>query len=292
MSRPGNRQELGQRLREFRTAASLRGVDLAPLIGITQGQLSKIENGKRRISPDQVRSWLEHTHADAESIEQLVAQARQVDTEVTAWKERFGGGWDTFQKSYGEIERAAVQIQAYQVSVIHGLLQAPGYTEFIQREIVNLTDEQVTTGLTAMRNRQRLLYQPGTRFSVILAEHVLRHRFAGAAVMVEQLHRITALAALPTVDLAVIPTDTDMPLPYMVSFDLFTMPPDETDVVFVELDTQEIRETGPERVAVFAHRHNALRNAALTGQAAIDLVQRIAEEMVSSIFPAERPGQQ
>jgi transcriptional regulator with XRE-family HTH domain len=291
LSHPGNRHELGQQLREFRTAAKLRGVDLAPLIGITQGQLSKIENGKRRIGPDQVRNWLEQTHADAETVELLVAQARQADTEVTAWKERFGAGWDTYQKSYGEIESAATGIFAYQVSVIHGLLQAPGYTEFIQREIVGLTDEEVTAGLTAMRNRQRLLYKPDTRFSVILAEHVLRHRFPGAAVMVEQLHRIAQLAALPTVDLAIIPADTDMPLPYMASFDLFTMPADETDVVFIELDTQEIRETEPDRVAVYDRRHKALRTAkrTLTGQAAIDLVQRIADEMTASIFPPGTP---
>jgi transcriptional regulator with XRE-family HTH domain len=288
----GTRHALGQRLREFRTAASLRGVDLAPLIGITQGQLSKIENGKRRISPEQVRRWLEHTHADADTIEQLVTQAHQTDTEVTAWKERFGAGWDNYLKSYTEVERAATEIRAYQVSVIHGLLQAAGYTEFIQRAIVGLADEAVTAGLTAMRKRQRLLYEPGTRFSVILAEHVLRHRFPGAAVMVEQLHRIAQLAALPTVDLAVIPANTDMPLPYMVSFDLFTMPADETDVVFIELDTQEVQETDPDRVAVYARRHHALHNAALTGQAATDLVLRIAKEMTASIFPNAQLDQQ
>jgi hypothetical protein len=67
---------------------------------------------------------------------------------------------------------------------------------------------------------------------------------------------IEQLAALPTVDLAVIPTDTDMPLPYMVSFDLVVAPAD--DVVIIETDTQEIREIEPDRVAVYARRHKAL----------------------------------
>lgn len=288
MTSPSARYALGQRLRQLRSDAKLRGVDLAALLGITQGQLSKIENGKRRISLDQVRSWAEHTHADTETIEQLVAQAHQVDSEVTAWKERFQGGWDNYQKSYAEVERASTEIRAYQISAIHGLLQAPAYTEFIQREIVGLTDEQITAGLTAMRNRQHLLYEPTTRLSVILAEHVLRHRFPGAAVMIEQLHRIAQLAVLPSVDLAVIPTDTDMPLPYMVSFDLFTMPNDEPDVVFIELDTQEVRESEPSRVAVYARRHEALRNAALTGQAAIDFVLEIAREMTATLFAQDR----
>lgn len=292
MTHPGTRYAIGQRLREFRTSASLRAVDLAELIGVSQGQLSKIENGKRRIGPHQVRRWLEHTHADADTIEQLVEQARQADTEVTVWKKRFGAGWASYQKSYAELERTATEIRAYQASVIPGLLQAPGYTEFIQREIVKLTDEQVAAGLTAMRNRQRLLYEPDTHFSVILAEHVLRHRFPGAAAMVEQLHRIAQLASLPTVDLALIPVNTDMPLPYMVSFDLFEMPDDETDMVIIELDTQEVRETDPDHVAVYARRHQALHNAALTGQAAIDLVLRIAEEVTASIFLTDQSEEQ
>lgn len=291
MSHPGNRHELGQQLRALRTAAKLRGVDLAPLIGVTQGQLSKIENGKARISPDQVRTWGEHTGADTQTIERLVEQARQADTQVTAWKERFGAGWDSYQRSYGEVEGAATGIFAYQVSVIHGLLQDPGYSEFIQRVILGLDDNQVAAGLAAMRNRQQLLYRPGTDFNVVLTEHVLRHRFPGAAVMVPQLRRIAQLATLPTVTLSIIPTDNDIPLPYMVSFDLFTAPADETDVVFIELDTQEIRETEPDRVAVYADRHKALREAeqTLKGQDAIDLVNRIADEMTASIFPTSKP---
>jgi hypothetical protein len=94
-----------------------------------------------------------------------------------------------------------------------------------------------------------------------------------------------ATAASPTVDLAVIPTGTDMPLPYMASFDLFTMLANETDVVVIELDTQEIRETEPDRIAVYARRYEALHAAALTGDAAVNLVNRIAEEMTASIFP-------
>jgi transcriptional regulator with XRE-family HTH domain len=274
LSQPTPRRTLGRQLADLRRAAKLLQDDVAGAIGITQGHVSKIENGKRRIDPDDVRRWAEH----------VVAQARQADTEVTAWKERFGAGWDTYQQSYAEIETAAVSIDAYQVSVIPGLLQTAGYTEFIQRTVVGQLDDQVEAGLAAMRARQRLLYRPTTRFSPILAEHVLRHRFPGAAVMVEQLRWLVQLAALPSVDLAVIPTDTDMPLPYMTSFDLLTMPGDEPDIATVETDTQEIRETDPDRVAVYARRHHQLRRYALTGAAAIERVQQIADELTTTLF--------
>lgn len=284
MTRPGNqRQVLGERLRKFRTEAGLRAVDLAERIGTSQGQISRIENGKRRISPDAVRRWLEATSAPADVVDQLVEQAKRADTEVTAWKERFAGGWGQDQRDYEELEREATAIYAYQVSVIPGLLTTPGYVEFILREIVGLPDDQVAAGITARMSRQRLLYQPTTRYNIVLAEHVLRHRFPGAAVMVEQLHRIEQLATLPTVDLAVIPVNTDMALPYMVSFDLFEMP-DDDDIVLIELDTGEVREREPERVDKYRQRHSALRAAALTGQEAVDLVHQVANEMTATIF--------
>jgi transcriptional regulator with XRE-family HTH domain len=288
LSYPTKRHTLGRQLAELRIAAKVHQDAIAAAIGISQGQASKIENGKRRVGPELAQLWAEYLGADAEVTEHLVAQARQADTEVTAWQEHFGAGWDEYQKSYAQLEESAVAIHAYQVSVIPGLLQAPGYTEFIQRTIVGLSDDQVNNGLAAMRRRQRLLYQPSTRFSPILAEHVLRHRFPGAAVMVEQLRWLAQLAALPSVDLAVIPTDTDMPLPYMVSFDLFTMPADDVDTVIIEIDTQEIRETDPDRVAVYARRHHDLREQALTGPEAIERVQQIADELTTALF-AEGP---
>lgn len=280
----GQRRDLGQQLRESRANAGLRAVDLAAQIGISQGQISRIETGKRRVSPDAVRRWLEATKASADTISRLVELAERADTEISAWKDRFAGGWGHDQRTYEELERDAAEIRAYQVSVVHGLLTTPGYTEFILREIVGLPDAQVAAGITARMSRQRLLYEPATRYHVVLAEHVLRHRFPGAAVMVDQLHRIAQLAALPTVELAVIPTNTTMPLPYMVSFDLFEMPEDDA-VVLIELDTGEVRETEPERVNTYRQRHDALSAAALTGKAAIDLVHQIADEMTSSIFP-------
>lgn len=290
MSQPTPRHTLGRQLADLRRAAKIRQDDVADAVGISQGHISKIENGKRRISPDDVRRWAEHVGAGTDVVERLVAQARQADIEVTAWGERFEAGWDGYQRSWAEIEAAAVSIRAYQVSVIPGLLQVPSYTEFIQRTVVGLLDEQVQAGLAAMRARQRLLYRPTTRFAPILAEHVLRHRLPGKAVMVEQLRWLVHSATLPSVDLAVIPTDTEMPLPYMVSFDLFTMPADEGDLALIETDTQEIRETDPDKVAVYARRYHALRSHALTGPSAIERVQQIADELTTALFANGQEG--
>lgn len=280
----GTRTHLGRRLRQLRTAAELHGSDLATAIGISQGQLSKIETGKRRASASLVRQWAERCGATADVVDDLVELATQADTDVSQWPQRFAAGWDTDQRSYEELERKATSICSYQVSVVPGLVQTLGYTERILRDVVGLGEDDIAAGLRARRARQQLLYRAGTDLRLVIAEHVLRHRWGGDAVMLEQLHHLAQLAELPTVDLAVLPVDTDMPLPHMTSFDLLTMDRDEEDVVQIETDTSEIRETEPSRVEVYRQRFDALRSHAHTGADALDAVRQIAASIAQTVF--------
>lgn len=47
---------IGQKIREYRLAKGLKVKEFAPLIGISQGSLSEIENGKTKPSADTVIS--------------------------------------------------------------------------------------------------------------------------------------------------------------------------------------------------------------------------------------------
>lgn len=280
----GTRAHLGRRLRQLRIDAELNGSDLAAALGISQGQLSKVETGKRRASVSLVRQWAERCSTDAEVVDDLAELAAHSDTDVSQWQQRFSAGWDTDQRSYEELERTATSISSYQVSVVPGLVQTLGYTERILRDVVELNDDAVAAGLHARRARQRILYRAKTDLRLVIAEHVLRHRWGGDAVMLEQLHHLAQVAELPTVDLAVLPVDTDMPLPHMTSFDLLTMDGEDEDIVQIETDTSEIRETEPNRVEVYRRRFDALRSHAITGQEAINEVRRLAGEMTQSVF--------
>lgn len=285
MTQPTARRTLGQRLKQARKSALLRSVDLARDLGISQGQLSRIENGQRRASEDLVRSWLERAGEATAVIDDLVSQVELADREITDWKKRFSGGWAADQRRYEDLESDASAIGAYQVSVVPGLLQTPAYTDFLLRHVVQLDDKDVATGVAARSRRQRLFYESGTEFSAVVAEQVLRHRgFGGPAVMVEQLHRIAKLAAdVPAMDLAIIPIDTDMPLPYMVSFDLYELADDDA-LVLIEFDTGEIRESEPHRIQHYRQRLDDLRSAARSGDEALRLLERITTDLASVPF--------
>lgn len=281
MTQPTARRELGRRLQHVRKSASLRSVDLAADLGISQGQLSRIENGQRRASADLVRAWLECAGEAPDVIEDLVAQVDVADREITDWKKRFRGGWAADQRAYEGLERDATAIRAYQINVVPGLLQTSGYTEFLLRHVVQLDQAQVAAGVAAREQRRRLLSEPGTDVSVVIAEHVLRQRgFGGPAIMLEQLLHIARLAASPAVSLAIIPTDTTMRLPYMVSYDLYEFSDDDA-LVLIEFDTGEIRESEPHRVQQYRQRFDALQSAARTGDEALRLLERITADMAS-----------
>lgn len=279
------REKLGERLRACRKAAGVTGTELAGRLGVSQSTISKIETGKTRAPQDLVRQWLEHTAVDDEVRTELMELAEN-STEISDWQQLHGRGWEAHQKRYSELERSAAGILVFQNAVVPGLLQTAAYTSFLLGTVVGLPPEEVGVGVTSRLARQSVLYEPTTRLRVVVTEAVLRHRLGGPAVMAEQLHRLAELSRLPTVELGIIPIDTGMSSRYGPSFDLY----DDLDgtgesLVVVELESGEVREDDPDRVAPYRRRHDIYWSAALTGASATDYLERLARQMTDSIFP-------
>jgi transcriptional regulator with XRE-family HTH domain len=197
---------------------------MAAALGCNQSRISRIETGQTRISPEEVRQWLEAAGAPADTYSPLLELAERAEVEIVSWTDLHAHGWAAHQNDYGAIEREASRILIWQPSVIPGLLQSGAYVRHFLTNVRHLAERQVAEGVAARLNRQDVLYQPGTRLEVVVAEHVLRHQFGGAKVMAEQLNRVASLAWLPTVDLAVLPSDTDMAEVYVPSVVIYLAP--------------------------------------------------------------------
>jgi transcriptional regulator with XRE-family HTH domain len=287
------REKLGAGLRAARRNSvlpngqrGLTGVELAARLGVSQGTISKVENGKHLPDIDLVRRWVETAGAADEVRSELLQLAEQCRAaEVTDWRSLHARGWANHQRGYADLERGARSIHAFQNALVPGLLQTAGYTTYLLEVVLGLTPEQVAAGVQGRLARQQLLYERGRSYRAIVTEAVLRHRLGGPAIMAEQLHRLADLSRLPTVELGVIPSDTDMPSRYGASFDLFEgLDGSEDDLVVVELEASEVRESAPERVEAYRRRFATYWSAALTGTAAADLVQVVAQQMESRIF--------
>lgn len=93
--------------------------------------------------------------------------------------------------------------------------------------------------------------------------------------------RLAEISRLPTVELGIIPADTDMPSRYGVSFDLYDKL-DGTDdaVVVVELETEELRVYQREQIEAYRRRHDIYWTASLTGEAAENWLHGTANELM------------
>lgn len=276
----GSRGELGARLHQYRVDAGISGQAMGEQLQCVQSRISRIESGKTRISPDEVRQWLDTTKAPTEVYDELLELAQRAEIEVISWKDAHANGWAAHQNDYAAIEREASRILIWQPTVIPGLLQSGAYVRHFLANVRNLPEKQVAEGVAARLNRQDMLYQPDTHLEVVIAEHVLRHRFGGTKVMVEQLHRLASLAQLPSVDLAVLPSDTDMNETYEPSSVIYLAPHDDAnDLAVIELATSIVRESKPTNVQRYVELFRTYQQHSLRNDTAIETVQHIAKNM-------------
>lgn len=279
-TRLGARHDLGERLRRYRTDAGLSGQALGAALGADQSRISRIESGRSRTSPEQVRLWLDETGAPAQDYEHVLDLAERAEVEVVSWKDAHANGWAAHQNDYAAIEREASRILIWQPSVIPGLMQSGAYVRHFLGKMRGLPERQVAEGVAARLDRQDVLYLPDTHVEVVIAEHVLRQRFGGTRVMVEQLHRVASLAQLPSVDLAVLPSETGMEETYEPSAVVYLAPHEEAnDLAVIELATSVVRESKLENVQRYVGLFQTYQANSLRGTDAIEFVEHIAKHM-------------
>lgn len=157
---------------------------------ITQGHLSKIENGSGRTSPGELRLLCEVLRADAELRDRMADLLDEVDR--PAW-------WDEYVPHIGRSLRlliewgeAAHRIRCYNSTYVHGFVQTEAYAHAafaVEWSAVEPMQKPVLVDLR-MRRQQRLDAEDFQGFDLILAEAVLHHRVGSRQIMADQLRRL------------------------------------------------------------------------------------------------------
>lgn len=272
------RVRLAARLRALRTAAFPSGNQFARHIGWAQSKVSKLETGAQRPSEDDVREWVRATDHGADVEAEVLAMATAARFEYSTVRDdvRRGGGIAAAQVQIAGLESATTHIAEYQPIMLPGLVQTAAYA----RELLALHGGPMTAGasedevealVSARIRRQEILYQPGKQIQLVIGEAALHDPPGSIETLVGQLDRLVAVAGLASVDLAVLPVGTRMPVLPLSSFAAH-----DQRVVFVETMTGEQRLDQPDEVAVYVMAFELLRNAAATGPAAVALIQRVA----------------
>jgi transcriptional regulator with XRE-family HTH domain len=225
-------EPVGLVLARFRKERELTGSAMARETGISQGQISKIENLKVTPSSTDVRKITEALHLPAALGNSLVERARRDQTEavrVRAARRAVGPvGEEIVQQDWQDEENKGSLLRVFEPILIPGLLQTSEYARriLIGFYAVRYGDNALawpdTAAQVALRAaRQERLYDTTVTYEFVIMEQVLKHRFGAddwPLLMAAQIQRIEAACELPNVSVRVLPQSSVLSYPPVEAF--------------------------------------------------------------------------
>jgi hypothetical protein len=232
---------------------------------VSQPKISHLENGRRTISPRDVRDLCAlYGVTDQRVIGSLLQMAKE--SGQPGWWHAYG---DIPQSGYIALETDAVSLHAYESMVIPALLQTPAYASAVIGETIPLlTAEEAGTRLKVRLRRQHRIYDPARplRLWIVLDESVL-HRVVGSPdVMREQLEHLNALGAEPHITVQVLPYTVGAHPGLSGHFSLLRFADScaAAPVVYLERSTSDLYLEKPSDVQHYSVLHDHLQTEALS----------------------------
>lgn len=200
---------IGAELRRVREDAGLSARQLAEKLGLSHTTVGRWEKGERVPRPVDVATVLSALDADNALREELVELSRSTDGQ-----EWIAIGLPEQQRQLSallEFERDAKSLTAVSSLLIPGLLQTSSYA----RAIIGaggVPEHEVEPRVAVRIGRRDALTRQSpspVQLNAVIDESALQRVIGGHQVMTEQLRFLLTAAEWPTVDLRVVPTETD-----------------------------------------------------------------------------------
>jgi transcriptional regulator with XRE-family HTH domain len=287
------RQQLGAELRRVRMLAGLSGRQLAQAAGVSQSAVSRAERGASALSIPEATAWADATGISGDRRAVLLALAEAAVNEVATFRSRLRGGLAAAQDSVRDLEASARVIRNFQPGIIPGLLQTAAYA----RRIMALADTGHDTGIAAAvaarLGRQQALHDPDRAFEFLMTEAALRYRpgapdiltasfgdppaTATKQTLAAQLDHLAALVTLETITFGVIPANAEMHAITRCGFILYEdRTGDQPPVAVIETPHASLYASDPADVVLYQDELARLRQSAVYGADALDIVRSIA----------------
>jgi len=261
-----HRDRLATRLRELRRGAHLTGAVLARQTQMSQSKISKIETGKQLPSVADVERIAKALRAPVRVQRELIDTAKAAISEYESWRKLQSNGLGAGQDAVRLRESAVKLIRTYQSAVVPGLLQTAEYARRILT-LVAREDGDIEAAVAARMRRQEALYVSDKQFGFVIDEVALRRRYGPDDVLLGQLDRLTVLATLSNVDIAVLPLSAELDVIPQTSFAIY-----DDNLVEIELGSGQVGITDPPDVAAYVKEYEGLMARAAVGKDAIEIV--------------------
>jgi transcriptional regulator with XRE-family HTH domain len=197
-------EELGDDLRRLRESAGLSLERAGELIDASATKMSRIENGLREGSIEDVAALLAVYGCVGPLRTALLKLAHEVDRR--GWWQRTKPSFDERVRTLLNLEKKADLIVNYECMNVPGLLQLPDYTEALLRECELVPADEIPDRLTVRTQRHSILLGPKpARLLALIDEQVLGRQIGSPTVMHRQLIHLVEAAQLANILLRVIP---------------------------------------------------------------------------------------
>ncbi|WP_231114588.1 helix-turn-helix domain-containing protein [Lentzea aerocolonigenes] len=196
-------EELGDDLRRLREASGLSLERAGELIDASATKMSRLENGLREGSTEDVAALLAIYGCVGPLRTELLTLAHEVDRR--GWWQRAKPTFDERVRTLLNLERKADLIVNYECTNVPGLLQLPVYTEALLHECELIPADEIPHRLAVRSQRHSILLRPEpTRMLALIDEQVLRRRIGSPVTMHRQLLHLVEAAQLANISLRVI----------------------------------------------------------------------------------------
>ncbi|KOV93736.1 XRE family transcriptional regulator [Streptomyces sp. NRRL B-3648] len=279
------RRRLGAELRRLRLASGLKSTEVAERLMISQPKISHLENGRRTISPRDVRDLCAvYGVTDPQVIDSLLQMAKE--SGQPGWWHAYG---DIPQSVYIALETDAASLHTYEPMVIPALLQTPAYAcAIIEETIPLLTTEEAGTRLKVRLRRQHRIYDPARplRLWVVLDESALRRVVGSPDIMREQLEHLNTLGAEPHITVQVLPYTAGAHPGLSGQFSILRFADSSAaPVVYLDRFTNDLYLDKPSDVRHYSVLHDHLQAQALSPDSSRDLTTDITKRYIEAARP-------
>ncbi|MET7454003.1 helix-turn-helix transcriptional regulator [Streptomyces sp. NPDC005574] len=257
---------VGRQLKAWRERAGLTQGELGTAIGYGEELVSSVERGRRVPRPEFLDKADEVLDAGGiiAAMKRDVAEAR----------------YPRKLRDLAKLEGEAVELGAYNDSVIHGLLQTEEYARALFRARRPLLGEDVIEReVSARMARQEIIDRTKTVpvFSFVQDEVALRRKVGGKMVRRRQLERLLEVGQLRNVEIQVLPSDHDDHAGLTGGFRILKLP-GGTTVGYTEVLHITRLLSDPREVQFLETHYGSIRAQALTPRESLTFVEKVLGE--------------
>ncbi|MET8832999.1 helix-turn-helix transcriptional regulator [Micromonospora sp. NPDC004540] len=255
-------------LRQARLRAGLSQEDLARRINYSASHVSGVETGQRPPKADYLAA-MDQALDTAGMFGRLLRHASLVQ------------GAPPWMRAWIDDERAASLLRWYEPAYVPGILQTEAYARMTLAESL-LSAERIEQRVASRLGRQSILTreEDPCQLVAVLDVMALRRPLQGhAALMGEQLAHLVKIAALPHVQILVVPEEAGLYPALQGGFILASLS-DGSVVAYIDQQVRAQVMHEAEDIAVLQRHWEAVRGEALSRRQSLDLIKEAARSWI------------